>query len=807
MWKNKDGLRKVTKEIYDFASAICDNGGIWVNRVLIDGEIRIYSYYNCQDYRTLKNNIAEIDVDEIKKRKKENDYRWLTRETNSDIGVCSAYNNCRLGGCPFVVAGYIQYLRISGKEQQIIDDRKYYEENKEKIDAEIKEELEKKIQKQIEKQKVNEKNFEEYKDDVENIGDLFDMLDSPYEKSFHCAITCKDKKEREVFVNKIRDELINKKKITHKHKGKLYTNISLRNFISRTLYFTTRFIKGKKDDTNIEANQENNAEVYYSLDKDNKYVKETDAIIRLEIFKHHLYIIDNISEFVRDYHYFKTLNSDNVYRKQAERALDILTNLEDDNYLILVGTENEIESLFALDNRFKFAYQDSVFKIKEMPISEMFNRYLKLIKSDLLEEARTNKESIREEFESYVGLNKEFIPLSNREIVNYLANYTNRKDKIELPENIYKKETIDEALGNIIGLENVKRKLKDFEKFMLFQVKAKANDMQIKASNMHMIFTGNPGTGKTTIARIMAKMLYDMGMLRENKLVEVERKDLIGKYIGQTAPKTSEVIDRAMGGVLFIDEAYSLTQSDSPRDYGAEAIATLIKAMEDKKDQFVVIFAGYKDEMKTFVDSNPGIASRIGYTFDFPDYSPDELVKIFNLKMKNSGFEVENDVEPHLKNICEYFSKRKAFGNGRFIDKLIQETIINHSLKENTKINLIKMDDIPTMEQLANTAADYDSRDLKEQMKNVVGMEDIKEKLICFEKLVSFNKKAINEGIEIPSMNMHMMFTGNPGTGKTMIARIIAKMLFDIGVIYEISKGVNQRASCCNNVRNNDDAR
>ena len=179
------------------------------------------------------------------------------------------------------------------------------------------------------------------------------MLDSPYEKSFHCAITCKDKKEREVFVNKIRDEQINKKKITHKHKGKLYTNISLRNFISRTLYFTTRFIKGKKDDTNIEANQENNAEVYYSLDKDNKYVKETDAIIRLEIFKHHLYIIDNISEFVRDYHYFKTLNSDNVYRKQAERALDILTNLEDDNYLILVGTENEIESLFALDNRFK----------------------------------------------------------------------------------------------------------------------------------------------------------------------------------------------------------------------------------------------------------------------------------------------------------------------------------------------------------------------------------------------------------------------------------------------------------------------
>lgn len=778
VWKTNDGLKKVSKTIFDFAMALCDNGVIWIDRISVNNKLKIHSYYSCQDYRNLNNNIEDIDLEDLNKRKKSNNHTSLTRNLNSDMKVCAAYNNCRLGGCPFIVAGYIYYLKTLGNEQQIIDDRKFYDDNKEKIELEIQEELQKIIQEELEDEKRNTASFNEYKDEVENIENLFDMINSPYQRSFHCAITCKDKREREIFANKIKEELVNKEKIICRHKGRMYTYISLKNFSARTLYFSSGYIWANQDDTNVLKNKDE----YWTCDGNGRYIRETDAVIKLEILKNHLYIIDEISEFIRDYQYVKTLTSNNLQRKQVERTIDILTNLEDNNYLIILGTEAEMDALFALDSRFKFVYQDSLFKIKEMPIKEMFDLYAGLLKSELLEEIRNNKSEIEKRFTNYVSLNKEFIPLSNREIAAYLANYTNKKDKIELPENIYKRETVDEALSSIIGLESVKNKLKDFEKYMLFQIRAKANGMNIASSNMHMIFTGNPGTGKTTIARIMAKMLYDLGMIKENKLVEVERKDLVAKYIGQTATQTSEVIEKALGGVLFIDEAYSLAKEKD--NYGSEAIATLIKAMEDKKDQLVVIFAGYKDEMKTFLDSNAGIASRIGYTFDFPDYTPDELVKIFKVKISKMGFELDEESGVELKNICEYFSKRKAFGNGRFIDKLVQETIIKHSQDENCEVTKITSKDIPSIVEL--TASKNDSLiNAQKALDSLVGLENLKAKVNEFTKYIQFIKDAQAEGVNIPNPNMHMIFTGNPGTGKTKVARIMAKLLFDMGYIHE----------------------
>ena len=193
-------------------------------------------------------------------------------------------------------------------------------------------------------------------------------------------------------------------------------------------------------------------------------------------------------------------------------------------------------------------------------------------------------------------------------------------------------------------------------------------------------------------------MLFDMDIIHENKLVEVDRKDLIGIYTGQTAPKTMEVVDKAFGGVLFIDEAYSLTGS-----YGDEAIATLIKAMEDHKDNLIVIFAGYKNEMKQFVDSNPGIASRIGYTFHFEDYSPEELRDIFMLKMTKTGFEVSDDAKEKVLSICKYFHKVENLGNGRFVDKLVQETIMNHAKANKENMVLIEEDVVPSIADVTDT--------------------------------------------------------------------------------------------------------
>ena len=220
-----------------------------------------------------------------------------------------------------------------------------------------------------------------------------------------------------------------------------------------------------------------------------------------------------------------------------------------------------------------------------------------------------------------------------------------------------------------------------------------------------MVFLGNPGTGKTTVARIIAQILYNLKYIKQNKLIEVSSKDLVGEYVGQTAPKTNSVIEKARGGVLFIDEAYTLASKGN--SYNEEAIATLIQGMENYRDDLVVIFAGYTKEMQDFLNLNSGIVSRIGYTLEFDDYTEDELLKIFESMMSKAGFKVEQEALDEVKKIVKKYKNNENFGNARFIRNIYEKSVIKHAAntkgKKSKKIlQTISKKDISTENLLLN---------------------------------------------------------------------------------------------------------
>lgn len=282
----------------------------------------------------------------------------------------------------------------------------------------------------------------------------------------------------------------------------------------------------------------------------------------------------------------------------------------------------------------------------------------------------------------------------------------NRAERIFTAEDVEKTlpAVSDEALDEIFGLKGIKNKLLDFQSRVRYVRYIEEKKMKIPPFNLHMMFTGSPGTGKSTVAGMIADILYHAGVLTTNKLVKAERKDLVGQHVGQTALKTEKLIKKAMNGVLFIDEAYTLYRYGESGDFGIEAIETLITAMEEYKGQLVVIFAGYRNEMRRFLSANPGIFSRIGFTFDFPDYKPSELKEMFCGKMGKMGFEVEEAAKKKVLKIMEYFFHLEDFGNARFVDKVINITINNRSHRDyKRRYNDISAKDIPEIRDLLNT--------------------------------------------------------------------------------------------------------
>lgn len=378
--------------------------------------------------------------------------------------------------------------------------------------------------------------------------------------------------------------------------------------------------------------------------------------------------IDDINK-IKDYYKSGILvisDFNSLSGKNAAKLINILKdNSTHKNIVILNDTESNLKEFIKNDNDLENSY--FTYSIKEILPDT------KYIVDDIKKSINIDNLNDIEKYinDTFLSSNLDY-PTYRDNLIKYIA-FNNKLPEVNKPKKL---EDILKDLNDLIGLDIIKKSINELIDLISLKNKT-AGKVKINDVNLHMVFLGNPGTGKTTVARLLAEIFYDLKYIKYNKLVEVSAKDLIGEYVGQTGPKTNEVINKAMGGVLFIDEAYTLYSKSN--SYNEEAIATLIKAMEDHRNEFIVIFAGYTKEMTPFLNSNSGIKSRIGYTFEFPDYTSDELIEIFKLFAKKSNFKIKDKALIKVKNIFEKHLNDDNFGNARFARNLYEKCVINHA--------------------------------------------------------------------------------------------------------------------------------
>ena len=337
-------------------------------------------------------------------------------------------------------------------------------------------------------------------------------------------------------------------------------------------------------------------------------------------------------------------------------------------------------------------------------------------------------------------------------------------------------------LDGLVGLSGVKKEIANLTAFLNLQIaRGETNTFQGK----HYVFTGNPGTGKTTVARIMADIFKTLGVVARGQLVEADRSKLVAGFSGQTAIKTNQLVDQAMGGVLFIDEAYTLKSSDGDT-FGAEAIDTLLKRLEDDRGKFICIVAGYTDQMHDFIDTNPGLKSRFTQTIHFDDYTPDELTEIFLKLAAGKNFTVDEDTKAAIHRLFEqlYLRRDKNFGNAREARRIFNESVERQSqrlikqmttpgFQENDMFALTK-EDLPMSQSDAARPLDVVLNELEE----FIGMRSVKDSIrrLAVQSMFMKQRAAMGAG-SVQQLSMNFILTGNPGTGKTSIARKMGEIL------------------------------
>jgi len=372
---------------------------------------------------------------------------------------------------------------------------------------------------------------------------------------------------------------------------------------------------------------------------------------------------------------------------------------------------------------------------------------------------------------------------------------------VEVEEDTVPFEEVFDELDKLIGLHDVKRKVKEHAQYLQFlKLRKEKGYKESDEMLVHSVFTGNPGTGKTTVAKMMGKLYKKMGLLSRGHVHEVDRVDLVGEYIGQTAPKVREAIDKARGGVLFIDEAYALARSnDDSKDFGREVIEILVKEMSNGDGDLAVIVAGYPKEMKYFIDSNPGLKSRFKLYFDFTDYLPQELSVIADYAAREKHIKLSDAAKVKIdeKIVNAFRTRDKTFGNARFVFDLIEQAKMNLGLRI---MEAKHPEQIPTEELAIVLAQDIDkistttNRILPNipvdagllnsslaELDSLIGMPEIKARIHELVRLVQFYKETGKNALN--TFSLHTVFLGNPGTGKTTVARILTSIYKALGIL------------------------
>lgn len=381
------------------------------------------------------------------------------------------------------------------------------------------------------------------------------------------------------------------------------------------------------------------------------------------------------------------------------------------------------------------------------------------------------------------------------------------KVKVKLPERMVKSiaessyEHILTELDALIGLDSIKKKVKEYTTYLNFiKLRKEKGFEDTDKINLHAVFTGNPGTGKTTVAKMLGKIYLELGLLSKGHVVEADRSDLVAEYIGQTAPKTKDIIKKARGGILFIDEAYALARkNDDSKDFGKESIEILLKEMSDGDGDIAIIVAGYPEEMTNFLESNPGLKSRFTMHYDFPDYTPQDLMRIadYTAAKKSIGYHPEARELMYKKLVDAYRERDKSFGNARYVNTLIDESKMNMGLRlmQNEDPNSLSKEELSTIlavdihkifnSKYTNKADIPIDEDLLKSALNtlhaMIGIDNIKREIDELVKLVRFYKE-IGKDIR-QSFSLHSVFTGNPGTGKTTVARLLAQIYKSLGIL------------------------